>query len=151
MFVALAQSAELLGFAMLTDAVTTLGGVLARCAVAVLVMGVGLWLATWCAQLIEASGVAHARALGRVARLGLLFFAGALALRQAGLPAEIVAIAFGSVMGALALGVALAIGLGGQQVAHRLLVKLADAFDPPAAPPAQPPAPAPHDGQSPGQ
>jgi len=156
MFVALAQAAELLGFAMLTDAVTTLGGVLARCAVAVLVMGVGLWLATWCAQLIEASGVAHGRALGRVARLGLLFFAGALALRQAGLPAEIVAIAFGSVMGALALGVALAIGLGGQQVAHRLLVKLADAFDPPAPPPSSAPSPVstpatePQDGQSPG-
>lgn len=52
MFVALAQACELLGFAMLTNAVAALGVVMAQLLVAALLMVVGLWLATgaaaWC-------------------------------------------------------------------------------------------------------
>jgi hypothetical protein len=138
MFVALAQAAELLGFALLTDAVATLGGVLARCAVAVLLLGVGLWLATLAAQMVEASGVAHGRVLGRLAKLAVMFFATALALRQAGLPAEIVNIAFGAVVGGIALGLAVAVGLGGGPVAGRLLARLVAAFEQREAPAAKP-------------
>lgn len=123
----------MLGFALLTNAVAALGVVLAQLLVAALLMLVGLWLAAGAAAWVEASGVAHAVALGRLARAALLFLAGALALRQAGLPAEIVALAFGAVVCALALGLALAVGLGGQQVARRLIERLAAAFDKPAA------------------
>ena len=129
MVVALAQASELLGFALLTDAVATLGAVLARVAVALLLLGAGLWLATLAAELVEATGVAHARGWGRLARGTVLFFAGALALRQAGLPAEIVSIAFAAVVGAVAvavaLGAGLAVGLGGRPVARRLLERAA--------------------------
>ena len=43
------------------------------------------------------------------------------ALRQAGLPAEIITIAFAAVVGAIAVGVAVAVGVGGRHVAGRLL------------------------------
>lgn len=134
MFVALAQACELLGFAMLTNAVAALGVVLAQLLVALLLMVVGLWLAAGAAAWVQASGVAHAQALGKLARGAVLFFAAALALRQAGLPAEIVALAFGAVVGALALGLALAVGLGGQQVAGRMIARLVAAFDKSPAP-----------------
>ena len=62
----------------------------------------------------------------------ILFFTAALALRQAGLPAEIVTITFGAVVGALAIGVAVAVGVGGRHVAARLLERAVDAFDAPA-------------------
>lgn len=131
-FVALAQACQVLGLAMLTDAVAVLGGVLAKVVVAVLVMGVGLWLAALASDMVQASGVAHGKVLGRVVRGAILFFTAALALRQAGLPAEIVTITFGAVVGALAIGVAVAVGVGGRHVAARLLERAVDAFDAPA-------------------
>lgn len=142
-------------FALLTDAVATLGAVLARMAVALLLLGAGLWLATLAAELVEATGVAHARGWGRLACGTVLFFAGALALRQAGRPAEIVSIAFAAVVGAVAvavaLGAGLAVGLGGRPVARRLLERAAADIAPsalqaaapsttPAATPVPPPA-----------
>jgi hypothetical protein len=132
MFVALAQASQVLGLAMLTDAVAVLGSVLAKVVVAVLVMGVGLWLSALAAGMVLASGVAHGRVLGRLVRGAILFFTAALALRQAGLPAEIVTITFGAVVGALAIGIAVAVGVGGRHVAGRLLERAVAAFDKPA-------------------
>lgn len=118
---AVTQACEVLGFAVLTEAVAVLGGVLARLVVALVVFGVGLWLATLGARAVTNSAVANARVLGHVVRAVVLFFTGALALRQAGLPGDIVAIAFASVFGAAALAVAIAVGVGGRHVAARLL------------------------------
>jgi hypothetical protein len=107
LLVAITQASEVLGFAILTAAVV--------------VMMAGMWLATLAANLIRASALANAAAVAQLAKAAILFFVGALALRQAGLPSEIVAIAFGSVVGALAIGAAVAIGVGGRHVAGRLL------------------------------
>jgi hypothetical protein len=46
LLLAVTQACEVLGFAVLTEAVGMLGGVLAHLAVAVVLLGVGLWLAT---------------------------------------------------------------------------------------------------------
>ena len=125
---AVTQACEVLGFAVLTEAVAVLGGVLARLVVALVVFGVGLWLATLGARAVAHSAVANARVLGHVVRAVVLFFTGALALRQAGLPADIVAIAFASVFGAAALAVAIAVGFGGRHVAARLVETAAASF-----------------------
>jgi hypothetical protein len=121
MLLAVTQGLETLGFAVLTNAVATLGEMLARLAVAVIVFGIGYWLATVAALMVGAGPRAGARGLGQVVRAAILFFAAALALRQTGLPGDIIAIAFGAVAGGLALGLAIAIGLGGRKVAGRLL------------------------------
>ena len=130
LFVALTQACEVIGFSVLTEAVATLGLVLARVAVAVLLLGAGLGLAAWAAGLIESSAVRNATVLASVARGAILFFAAALALRQAGLPAEIVTIAFAAVVGAIAVGVAVAVGVGGRHVAGRLLERAVQSFEP---------------------
>lgn len=135
LWVAIAQASDVLGFAVLTTTVATLGEVLARIAAAMVVLLAGLWLASVAANTIAASSVANAAALGLLARVAILFFAGALALRQAGLPSEIVTIAFGSVVGALAIGVAIAIGVGGQHVAARLLESAVASFSRPKTEP----------------
>jgi hypothetical protein len=128
---ALTQACEVLGFAALTSAVAVLGGALANLLVASVILGVGLWLATLAAAAVAQSKVANARMLGHVVRGVVLFFAGALALRQAGLPADIIAIAFASVFGAVALAVAIAVGVGGRHVAARLLDDAATSFKQP--------------------
>ncbi|MDO9235148.1 MAG: mechanosensitive ion channel [Aquabacterium sp.] len=122
------QGCQVLGFAVLTDAVTLLGGVMAKLVAAMMVMSLGLWLSAVAAQSIAASGTHQAQAWSQAARVAILFFTAALALRQSGLPADIIVIAFGAVVGALSLGLAIALGFGGKDVAARLLSALADRY-----------------------
>jgi Conserved TM helix len=128
LFVALAQASEVIGLSMLTQAVTALGSALAHIVVALAILLAGLWIAALAAQMIAARASPHAALLALIARIAIMFFAGALALRQAGLPADIVTLLFGSVVVGLALGVAIAVGVGGQRVAGRLLDAAADAL-----------------------
>jgi hypothetical protein len=126
--VAVMQACEVLGFAILTKLVVNLGAVLAGVAVAGVVMIGGLWLSNWVAGLIKAGSAANAPALANLVRGAILFFTAALALRQAGLPGDIVGIAFGSVVGAIAVGAAVAVGVGGRHVVGRLLEEAVEAL-----------------------
>lgn len=128
----LTQASEVLGFGILTETLTTIGGALVKVATAALVLVAGLWLAALAASAVEGTSVAHATGLGRLVRGIVWFFAAALALRQAGLPAEIVAIAFGGVVGAAAIAVAVAMGIGGRHVAEQVIGRVAGAFGVPA-------------------
>lgn len=121
LLIAVTQACEVLGFKVLTEAVAMLGAVLAKLAAAVVILLVGLWLSTLAARSIAESAVANAETLGQVVRGAILFFIAALTLRQAGLPGDIVTIAFGSVVGGIAIGLAVALGVGGRHVAGRLL------------------------------
>jgi hypothetical protein len=126
---ALTQAFDVIGFPVLTRAAEMLGGVLANLAVALIVLGAGLWLAQAAAAMVEASTIARARRAAQVVRVTILFFFVALALRQAGLPGDIIVIAFGAVVGGLALGTAIAVGLGGRKVASRLLEAAVSSFE----------------------
>ena len=126
--VAVMQASEVLGFAILTRLVANLGAVMAGVAVAGVVMVGGLWLSNWVAGLIRAGSAVNAPALANLVRGAILFFTAALALRQAGLPGDIVGIAFGSVVCAIALGVAVAVGVGGRHVAGKLLEEAVQAL-----------------------
>jgi hypothetical protein len=139
--VALMQATDVLGLPVLTSVVGTLGGALAQLAVALVVAVAGVLLAAVAARAVESAAPRNGRLLGLAARGAILFFAGALALRQAGLPAEIVAIAFGAVVGSVAVAVAVALGIGGRGVAERALERLAAQFE--AAPQASGTAAAP--------
>jgi hypothetical protein len=126
--VAVMQASEVLGFAILTRLVANLGAVMAGVAVAGVVMVGGLWLSNWVAGLIRAGSAVNAPALANLVRGAILFFTAALALRQAGLPGDIVGIAFGAVVCAIALGVAVAVGVGGRHVAGKLLEEAVQAL-----------------------
>ena len=78
-------------------------------------------LANLAAKTIQASGAAQAGMLALAARMAILVLSGAMALRQMGLANEIVNLAFGLLLGAIAVAVALAFGLGGRDIAAREL------------------------------
>jgi hypothetical protein len=59
--------------------------------------------------------------LALAGRIAILVLSGAMALRQMGLANEIVNLAFGLLLGAIAVAVALAFGLGGRDIAARQL------------------------------
>jgi hypothetical protein len=70
---------------------------------------------------VQASGVAQSGLLAVAARVSILVLAGAMALRQMGLANEIINLAFGLLLGAIAVAMALAFGLGGRELAAREL------------------------------
>ena len=115
------EAANLLGFSMLAgltkDFVTWGGHVL----LGLVIFGFGLLLANWVAGVVRASDSPQAPLLSLAARVTILLLAGAMALRQMELANDIVNLAFGLVIGAVAVAVALAFGLGGRDTAARLL------------------------------
>lgn len=92
--------------------------------VAAVIVVVGLAFANVAARAVRASQSPHAETLANVARVSILVLAAAMALRQVGLADEIVNLAFGLVLGAIAVASALAFGLGGREAASRMLARL---------------------------
>ena len=87
----------------------------------VAVFAVGLYLANLSHQLVISSGGNQMGLVAQAARIAILIFSGAMALQQIGIAPNIVMLAFGLLLGSLAVAIALAFGLGGQQVAAEQL------------------------------
>lgn len=92
------------------------------------IFGVGLFVANIVTQTIKNSAVPNANVLAQLARVGILILVGAMSLKRMGLADEIVNIAFGLVLGALALGCGLAFGLGGREHAAEIIRELRSKF-----------------------
>jgi uncharacterized membrane protein YedE/YeeE len=80
-----------------------------------------LYLANLAAKVIQSRDGNQAKLLSAVARIAILLLAGAMALRQMGLANEIISLAFGLILGAAAIAVAIAFGIGGRDLAARKL------------------------------
>ena len=121
MLFAVIESANLLGFTILAELVSDFlvaaGGVL----LALLIFGLGLYFADLADQVIRDAGGVQSRYLAPVARVSILVFSGALALRQSGIGQDIVTMAFAIVLGMVAVAAALAFGLGSRDIAAREL------------------------------
>lgn len=111
---------NLLAFTALASLVAQLivvgGKVLAGLAILV----VGIFLSGLAAQLISSSAGSQSRLLSTVARVAVLTLFGAMALQQMGIALQIVNLAFGLTLGALAVAFALAFGLGGRDAAGKV-------------------------------
>lgn len=92
-----------------------------RVLVGVLVFAAGLWLANLAFRLIRNSGIARSGIVGQAARVGIIAFVLALALNVIGIATSIVNLAFGLLLGAIAVALAIAFGWGGRDIAAELL------------------------------
>lgn len=102
---------------LIQDFITLAGHIL----MGVLIFGLGLLLAQLVAKAISTSDSRNARRLAMITRVVILALAGAMALRQTGLANDIVNLAFGITLGAVAVAFAIAFGLGGREMAGRTL------------------------------
>nr|WP_205369901.1 mechanosensitive ion channel [Thermoleptolyngbya sp. PKUAC-SCTB121] len=121
MLFAAVAAAEVLQFQQLTAIVNGILAVSARVLVGVIVFGVGLYLANLAFNLIAGSGGRQARILAQAARIAIIALVSAMALQQMGIATNIVALAFGLLLGAIAVALAIAFGLGGREVAAEQL------------------------------
>ena len=121
MLFATVEALRLLDFVALADLVAEVIQLGGRILLGLLVLAVGAYLAGLAEDLVRSSGAANAGLLGLLARAAVLVLAGAMALRQMGIANEIVTLAFGLLLGAVALAAAIAFGVGGREVAGREL------------------------------
>jgi hypothetical protein len=119
---------EILNFAGLTDIVRAVLLIGARVLSGLVVFAVGLYLANLAFRLVNAMGTGQARVLAQAARIAILVFVGAMALQQMGVATDIVNLAFGLLLGAIAVAIAIAFGLGGRDVAADQLREWLAAF-----------------------
>lgn len=112
---------DVLGITALTALVAGLLYISGRILSGLVVFAIGLYLANLAYSLITSSGSRQSQLLGQTARVAILGFVAALALQQIGIAPNIVNLAFGLLLGAIAVAIAIAFGLGGRDVAGEQL------------------------------
>ena len=144
MLFAIVEAGNQLGFHRFSDMIMTFiefaGDVLLGSAILI----IGFMLANVAYEAItRASGEARGTMLARIARLAILGIVLAMGLRAMGIADDIVNLAFGLTLGAVAVAFALAFGLGGRDAAGRLASRWVDRItSKPAAAPEAPHVPA---------
>jgi len=113
-----------MGLAYVTDILGRVVLFVPKVMVAVLIVAFGAYFARFVGSAVTTYGknvgVGEAKALGRLARYAIIIFVILIALDQLGL-GDIIRQTFLIIVGAVALGLALAFGLGGQKRAAELL------------------------------
>jgi len=123
MFFAALEASRLLGFAVVATLVSEFMVFAGHILVGLVIFAVGLALANAVSRALTATETSQASLLGIASRVAILVLAGAMALRQMGLANEIINIAFGLLLGAVAIAVAIAFGIGGRDIAAAELEK----------------------------
>jgi hypothetical protein len=121
MLFATVEAAGQLGFSQVSGVVTTFitfgGDVLLGSAILV----IGFWLANVAYTAIDRASGPNTKGLARIARFAILALVLAMGLRAMGIADDIVNLAFGLTLGAVAVAVALSFGLGGREAAGQLM------------------------------
>lgn len=117
MLVATVAATDVLKIPALTAIVTGIAVILGRILAGLLVFAIGLYLANLAFNLITSSGTRQSRILGHTARIAVITLVSAMALQQMGIASDIVNLAFGLLLGAIAVAIALAFGLGSRDIA----------------------------------
>jgi hypothetical protein len=115
------EALQLLGFSSVAELVTRFTAFAWQVVLGLVIFGLGLYLAKLAAKTIQATGVSQARLLSVAARIAILVLAAAMGLREMGVANEIINVAFGLVLGGIAVAAALAFGLGGREIAAQEL------------------------------
>ncbi|MEO6860877.1 MAG: mechanosensitive ion channel, partial [Microcoleus sp.] len=100
---AVVAATDVLRIPALTAIVSGILLVAGRVLAGLVVFAIGLYLANLAFGLIASSGTRQARLLGQTARIAIIAFVSALALQQMGIGSDIVNLAFGLLLGAIAV------------------------------------------------
>ena len=119
MLFAATSAAEILGSAFIVTALNTFIAFLWNVVLAVVVVAIGLYFANLVYRTVAATKTQNSAALARLSQAAVVVFSVAMGLRTLGIADDIVNLAFGIILGAIGVAVALAFGLGGREVAGR--------------------------------
>jgi hypothetical protein len=119
---------EVLQFAQLTSIVQAVLRISLKVLSGVIVFAVGLYFANLAFNLITSSGSKQARILGQTARIAIIALVAAMGLQQMGVATDIVNLAFGLLLGSIAVAIAIAFGLGGRDIASEQVREWLNSF-----------------------
>ncbi len=119
MLFAAIEAANLLGFGIFADLVAQFIEFAFQIVVALIIFGLGLFLANLAYRVVMSTARIHTTLMAQSARIVIIIFVAAMALRQVGVAEDIVNLAFGLSLGAIAIAFALAFGLGSRELAGR--------------------------------
>jgi hypothetical protein len=117
MLFAAITATNILGIQALTALIRSIIDTCGQLLGGLIVFAIGLYLANLAFNLVNAAGTRQSRILGHTARISIIAFSGALGLQQMGIATNIVQLAFGLLLGAIAVAIAIAFGLGGRDIA----------------------------------
>lgn len=121
MLFATVEAANRLGFTQVRDVVTLFIEFGGHVLMGGVILVIGFWLASLARRVIQQADNEHSTLFARIAQFAILGLVFAMGLRAMGIANEIVQLAFGLVLGAIAVAVALSFGLGGREAAGKLL------------------------------
>ncbi|MBF2062861.1 MAG: mechanosensitive ion channel [Calothrix sp. C42_A2020_038] len=128
MLFATVAAINVLNIPALTALVTGVLIILGRILAGLVIFAIGLFFANLAFNIIASTGNAQARILGQVARISIITLVSAMALQQIGVAPDIVNLAFGLLLGAIAVAIALAFGLGGRDIARSQVQEWLDSY-----------------------
>ena len=123
-YFAVIQSIQILSFGLLQELSLKLTLILGKILYGVIIVAIGIVIANYVAKLIKNTTLENKNQIAIVARVAILIFVGSMGLRQMGFADEIINLAFGFTIGALAVAFAIAFGIGGKDIAKEKLQNL---------------------------
>lgn len=128
MLFATITATDILGLTALTGIITQILEISGRVLIGIIIFAIGLYFANLAFNLIRSSGTSQSSLLAQTARIAIIVLVGAMALQQMGIAPNIVNLAFGLLLGAIAVAVAIAFGLGGREIAAEQIRALLEMF-----------------------
>jgi hypothetical protein len=112
------EVAEVLNFQMLSNLSSQFIAFAFKVILAVVILGAGILVGNWVKRLTQ--GATKERPfIANLAKAAIVIFALAIALQNLGIANEIVTLAFGLLLGSIAIASAIAFGIGSKEVAGR--------------------------------
>ncbi len=118
-FIAITMAVDTLGISAISDVLAQFIAYIPQIIAAILILVLATLLANFVAGIVR--GATGSSVAGSVAQYGIIVFAAFAALTQLGIAEELIAPTFLILLGSVALAAALAFGLGGQNVASRIV------------------------------
>ncbi len=117
MLFAIVTATDILGLTALTLIIEQIIVIAGRVLVGIVIFAIGLYFANLAYRLVWSSGTGNSKLLAQASRVAIIIFVGAMALQQMGIGSDIVNLAFGLLLGAIAVAIAISFGLGGRDIA----------------------------------
>ncbi|PJK13948.1 hypothetical protein CO613_08155 [Lysobacteraceae bacterium NML07-0707] len=128
MLFATVEAADLVGFTAIRDLATTFIAFGGDILLGLTILVIGYWLANLAALAIQRANAGNALLLSRIARVAITALVLAMGLRAMGVANDIVYLAFALTLGAVAVALAIAFGVGGRHAAGRIAERWAQQY-----------------------
>ncbi|MEQ9362590.1 MAG: mechanosensitive ion channel [Leptospirales bacterium] len=119
MLFALIEAMHMLEYTIVAELLSQFVVFAGQAIVGLVIFATGLYISNVAARAISAGTLPNTGFLAFAARVSILVLAGAMALGQMGVADDIIQIAFGLVLGSIAVAAAIAFGFGGREIAAR--------------------------------